>query len=198
MKITLSSGLIAVAVFAAPANAAPFVVPTLGIAVLTDDNVLISAEDRREDVITRISPGVQIGLDSERLWMSASYTQDIEKYQKNPDLDSKQMRRYMQSDFLYRLNDLILLSIDASYTESQFPSELNISTGAGEGRIEGERTEIHPALNYRFSETSSGQVDYSNIQERLADGAANDTNALNLEYEHALTQNTQMTYGYTY
>lgn len=197
-KFKLAGGLISAAVLAAPADAAPYFVPSLVTALLTDDNVLISTDDRQKDLVTRISPGLELGTESERLVLNARYSQDIETYKDNPDLDSNDMRRYMQSQFLYRLNELILLSVDATYTESQFPAELNISTGAGEGRIEGERAEINPALSYRFSPTSSGQVDFRHVRDRLAGGVENDTNALNFEYDHALTVNTQMTYGYTY
>lgn len=197
-QFTLAGGLIGAAILAAPAQAAPYIVPSLVVAVLADDNVLIGTEDRRKDVVTRLSPGLEVGTESERMVLNARYSQDIEKYKDNPDLDSNDMRRYLQSEFLYRLNELILLSVDASYTESQFPAELNISTGAGQGRIEGERAEIHPALSYRFSPTSSGQVDFRHTRDRLAGGVENDTNAVNLEYAHSLTVNTQMTYGYTY
>lgn len=198
MSIKLTGGFISAAILAVPVNAAPFIVPTLGVAVLTDDNVLMSFDDRRKDVITRISPGVELGVESERLVINASYNQDIESYRDNPDLDSNNMRRFLQSDIQFRLNELILFSIEASVSESQFPAELNISTGAGQGRVEGERTDINPALSYRFSPTSSAQIDYRHTKERIADGIENITDAVNADYEHALTANTQMTYGYTF
>ncbi|MDO9318363.1 MAG: hypothetical protein Q7V56_09200 [Gammaproteobacteria bacterium] len=197
-KIRLAVWLISAALIAAPAQAASYIVPTLVTALLADDNVLIGTVDRRKDIITRLSPGLEVGAESERLLLNARYSQDIEFYRDNPDLDSTEMRRYLQSEFLYRLSELVLLSVDASYTESQFPAELNISTGAGQGRIEGERAEINPALSYRFSPTSSGQLDFRHTRDRLAGGVENDTNAVNLEYDHALTTSTQMTYGYTY
>jgi hypothetical protein len=198
MSIKLAGGFISVAIFAAPVSAAPFIVPTLGIAVLTDDNVLMSFDGQPKDVITRVSPGVELGVESERLLINASYNQDMESYQDNPDLDSNNMRRFLKSDIQYRLNELILFSIETSISESQFPAELNISTGAGEGRVESERTEINPALSYRFSPTSSAQIDYRHTQERIAVGIENITDAVNVDYEHALTANTQMTYGYTF
>lgn len=198
MNIKLASGFISVAILSAPVDAAPIIVPSLGIAVLTDDNVLMSANDRRKDVITRISPGVQIGVESERLLMNVNYNQDMETYRDNPDLDSNNMRRFLQGDIQFRLSEIILLSVEASVSESQFPAELNISTGAGEGRVEGERTDINPALSYRFSPTSSARIDYRHTQERIAVGIENITDAVNVDYEHALTANTQMTYGYTF
>lgn len=197
-KIKLASGLISAAILAAPAGAAPYIVPTFVAAVLTDDNVLISAEDPRKDVITRLSPGLEIGTETERVVFNMRYSQDIETYKDNPELDSNDMRRFLHSEYLHRLNERILLTVNANYTESRFPSELNISTGAGAGRIQGERTEIHPALSYRFTATSSGQLDYLHARDRLASGIENDTNAVNLEYEHELTATTQMTYGYTF
>lgn len=198
MRIVLPVALLWFAVFSSSAGAAPWIVPSLVVAVLADDNVLISDVDRRKDTVTRVSPGIAAGIESERMALSAQYSQDLERYRDNADLDSNDMRRYLASEFVYRLNEVILFSLDASYTESQFPAELNISTGAGQGRIEGERTEVHPALSYRFSPTSSAVIDYRNTQDRLAGGVENDTNAVNLEYEHVLTESTQMTYGYTY
>ncbi len=197
-QFKLASGLIAAAILASSAEAAPYIVPTFVAAVLADDNILISSVDRRKDVITRLSPGLEIGTESERIIFNARYSQDIEKYKDNPELDSNEMRRNLDSEYLFRLNERILLSVNANYTESRFPSELNVSTGAGEGRIEGERTEINPALNYRFSATSSGQLDYLHARDRLANGVENDTNAINAEYENELSSNTQMLYGYTY
>ncbi|MEX0739706.1 MAG: hypothetical protein WD071_10225 [Pseudohongiella sp.] len=195
---SVTSGLFGIAVLASPVQATTFVVPSFAIGVLTDDNVFITADNRQKDVITRLSPGLTAGYESERLQLGASYSQDIESYRDNPDLDATDMRRYASADLLYRLSELVVFSVDAVHTESRIPAELNVSSGAGEGRIQGQRSSINPALSYRFSERSSARIDYTHTRDRLADEAEGETNALNVEYEHVLTPNSQMTYGYTY
>lgn len=194
----VASGLFGAALLAVPAQASTFFVPGLIIGVLTDDNVFISADDRENDIITRLSPSLAAGFESERLLLGASYTQDIEWYRNNPELDRSDMRQYATADLLYRLNQFVLLSVDASHTQSRIPSELNISSGAGEGRIDGERTTVNSALSYRLSERSRAQIDYTHSRDNLSGGTDGETNAVNLEYEHALTPSTLMTYGYTY
>ncbi|MDO8907289.1 MAG: hypothetical protein Q7W55_02190 [Pseudohongiella sp.] len=198
MKKRLTCGLVSLALLSLPSHAATYVVPTLVVAVLSDDNILISADDRQEDIITRISPGIAAGYESARLLANARYSQDIESYKENPDLDASDMRRFLEASFVYRLNQLMVFSVDADYNESRIPAELNISTGAGEGRVGGERLNINPALSYRFSPTSGAQIDYLHSRDRLLGGVKGDTNALNVEYEHSLSPNTQMHYGYTY
>jgi hypothetical protein len=198
MNKKLASAVFGLSVLSVPAGADTYVVPSLIVAVLTDDNILISADDRRNDIVTRVSPGLAVGHETERFQARASYIQDFESYRENSGLDSAEMRRFLETSLLYRLSQLVVFSVDANYSESRIPAELNISTGVGQGRVQGERTTIHPALSYRFSETSSAQIDYRHMQDRLAGGVDGDTNALNVEYEHLLTTTTQMTYGYTY
>lgn len=198
IKTGITSGLVGAAILAAPVQAASFFVPSFVIGVLSDDNVFITADDRQQDLVTRLSPGLVTGYESERLQLGASYTQDMESYRDNPELDSSSMRQYATADLLYRLSQLVILSVDASHTKSRIPAELNISSGAGEGRIEGERSTINPALSYRFNERSSALIGYTHTRDSLAGGTDGETNALNVEYEHVLTPGTQMTYGYTY
>lgn len=195
---SLTIGLISVAILTTPVHAATFFVPSFIIGVLSDDNVFISANDRQKDLITRITPALAAGYESERLQLGASYSQDLEAYKDNPELDATDMRQYATAELLYRLSELVIFSVDASFTKSRIPAELNISSGIGEGRIEGERSIINPALSYRLSERSRAQLDYTHTIDNLAGGTEGETNALNVEYEHALTPNTQMTYGYTY
>lgn len=198
LKPSVTVGIFGVVILITPVQAATFFVPSIVVGILTDDNVFISADDRQKDVITRLSPGVAAGYESERIQVGVSYSQDLEFYRDNSELDATDMRRFASADLLYRLSELVLLSIGASRTESRIPAELNISSGAGEGRIQGERSSINPALSYRFSERSSAQIDFIHTRDSLADDADGETNAVNLEYEHVLTPNTQMAYGYTY
>lgn len=192
------SGFVGAAIVTAPVQAATFLVPSVVIGILTDDNVFIDADDPQSDIFIRFSPGLAAGYESERLQLGASYTQDAEWYRNNPELDSTEMRQFTTAELLYRLNELVILSVAADHTQSRIPAELNISSGAGQGRVAGERSNINPGLSYRVSERAIAMIDYTYTRDKLAGGTEGETNALNMEYQHELTLRTLMTYGYTY
>lgn len=198
MLIKKLTGIATLTLLSTQVHGAAYIAPVIVIALLSDDNILVSTENRSKDVITRVSPGVTAGYETERLIATFNFNQDIETYKDNPELDSSNMRRHIGADLLYRASESVVLSLESSYNESKIPSELNISTGAGEGRIAGNRTSIQPAVSYRISPLSRAQLDFLHERDRLANDVNGDTNAVSLSYERALSENTLMIYDYTY
>lgn len=198
MKLGTFVGMLSLATLSTHAQASAFWIPSVAIAVLSDDNVFVSSTGREEDVIARVSPGLAAGYESERLLASAAYSQDIESYKDHPELDSSSMRRLLETQLVYRLNEAAIMGLSGSINESRIPAELNISTGAGEGRIDGKRTTINPSFSYRFTPGLSVQIDLTQLRDQLAGGIDGDTRSVDLDVSHTITSRTQLTYAYTY
>jgi len=175
-----------------------FFVPSVSLAAVHDDNIFVTAGVRAKDLITRATPGLETGYESANLDLRANYNRDLEKYADHPDLNSNSMRQFGNASINYQASTAILLSFDAAYSQSRVPSDLNISSGVGIGRLEGKRHSANPAIEYRFSETSTGLVEYFLSRESIAEGIEGDTNQINGEFEHAINSTNQLIYGYTY
>lgn len=176
-----------------------YFVPSITLAGVYDDNIFVTAGIRDEDYIARATPGLEGGYISPKAIMRASYARDLETYGEHSELNSNSMREFADVSIDYQANAAVLLAFDFAYTLSQVPSELNLSSvGLGAGRTEGERTTAKPGMEYRFSETATGLLEYMWTAENLVDGIESTINQLNGEFEHAINSRNQMIYGYSY
>lgn len=176
-----------------------FVIPSITIAGVHDDNIFVTAGTQDKDTITRISPGLEFGYVSPGLTMRANYTQDMESYKEHSELDSDSMRQFADAAIDYQASATLRLTFDADYTLSQVLSDLNLNTGGfGTGRSEGERTTATPGMEYRFSETAIGRLDYTWTSEKLVDGLNSTIDQINTEYENALNNRNRFIVGYSY
>jgi len=177
-------------------HAAQFIQPSLTTAVLADDNIFISAEDPQSDVIFRVSPSVEVGHESRTFSASLYYGRDIENYSNNSDLNSSNMRQVMDASVAYQPSAVTVYSMGANYLESRIPAEFNITTGVGEGRVDGDRLLLYQEVNHRFSTTLKGVAGYTFRQENLAGGVRSDSNALSLGLEQTRSPVVQISYDY--
>ena len=86
--------LLALIGLAGPAGAqgiqlGPFrLVPSLGLSLEYDDNILLTPEDEIDDFIWHITPGITIELPSRRYAIRLGYQADVLRYMDNTDLDT--------------------------------------------------------------------------------------------------------------
>jgi len=67
----------------------PFrLLPTLGVSLEYDDNILLTPDDELEDFIWHITPGITVELPSRRYAVRLGYQADVLRYMDNTDLDT--------------------------------------------------------------------------------------------------------------
>lgn len=90
----LGLALLAIVGLGEPADAqglqlGPFrLLPTLGLSLEYDDNILLTPDDELEDFIWHITPGIMVELPSRRYAVRLGYQADILRYMDNTDLDT--------------------------------------------------------------------------------------------------------------
>jgi hypothetical protein len=116
--------LVAILGLAGPAGAqgiqlGPFrLLPTLGLSLEYDDNILLTPEDEIDDLIWHITPGITIELPSRRYAIRLGYEADILRYMDNTDLDTVHHQALADArvDFVFglglRLTDRFLITDD--------------------------------------------------------------------------------------
>jgi hypothetical protein len=110
------------------AQAGIYLRPSLSTAELYDSNIFTAASDTGNvegDFITRVTPGVRLGYESEPFTISGGYSLDGELYADHSSLNQMPVR---QSATLYvqeRPTPLLTTSLNGGWAETQTPSELN-------------------------------------------------------------------------
>ena len=116
--------LLAIVGLAAPAGAqgiqlGPFrLLPSLGLSLEYDDNILLTPDDEIDDFIWHITPGITIELPSRRYAIRLGYQADILRYMDNTDLDTVHHQALADArvDFAFgvglRLTDRFLITDD--------------------------------------------------------------------------------------
>ena len=196
--IIISAGLIAPSGASAQLEPGFYAVPSLSVAGVYDDNIFFDNENEVDDVITRVSPGLEVGYDSANLRWLGRYSFDSEKYEENSDLDSWLMRRDAYGELEYRATSQLRLLGGASYAKTQTPGELNLATGLQPGRRSAERYAANAGMVYDFSADTSGSLEYLLNHDKLRGGAETDYDETAAEVEHILNAEHTLRFGYSY
>jgi hypothetical protein len=125
MAVAFGLAILATAGMARPAGAqgglqlGPFrILPTLGLSLEYDDNILLTPDNEVDDLIWHITPGVAVELPSRRYAVRVGYQADILRYMDNPDLDTVHHQALADGrvNFLFglglRLTDRFLITDD--------------------------------------------------------------------------------------
>lgn len=178
-----------------------FAEPAVTLAGVYDDNLFFSGTERIEDFFLRLSPEIKTGYQSTPLTLQGRYVFDAEGYARNPQLDTTPARQHAALDLQYRSTPRLTLSTNASYTETQRPSELNLTSrgiSIESGRTRAERRAIAPALAYRIDPVTLGTATYSFAGDKLDGGVDADTHTTALRLDRAVSRDNTVHTGYTY
>lgn len=184
------------------ADTATYLSPSIAIGEVYNDNIFLTSSDstvkRQADEILRISPALEGGYGSETLTVGGYYTFDAERYRHDPGLDGNTVRRNAAFYFNYLATQRLDLSMQADYTSTETPSELDASTLAV-GRAHAVYMTVAPSAGYAFSELTFGRIGFTHGLEELGNtpNTSSDTGTLGLEHRFTPRDNFDFNYAAT-
>ncbi len=180
------------------AQAGLYVTPSFSLAEVYDDNLFSTAGRRQQDLISRFSPGVEFGYRSAPFTLLGRYNFDAELYVDHPELNAAQARQEAAVQVVARPTQLLTLSLDGAFTETQIPGELNVDTGLATRRVPAQRLSISPAVAYRFDLSTEGIVDYTYSVDEQTGGVQTRTHIGDLRLDRRLTPLDTGSLGYVF
>lgn len=179
-----------------------YVVPWLTVEGVYDDNLFFDTEDEVSDFVTRVSPQLDIGFESETLRWLLSYRNDAEWYNDLSDLDSNSARRFGVGTIDYQPNRLWTFTGSAEYVFTNSAQDISLIPGGGipgiVGREEAERLLFSGGARYQFSPSLTGGLEVTWIEDSLVDLNENETLSLIADLEQVLSSTRSILYGYEY
>lgn len=197
----------AAAPFAASAQIGFYITPSISVQAVHDDNVFLAADPNplipadgtvQDDIITRVSPGIEVGYESVPLTWRASYDFDSEWYDEFSELDSWQVRRFANTELSWFLTPAFELTLNGSYGKTQTPGELNLLTGLEPGRLEAERRQVNPGFVHAFNDATDWGLQYTFTNDRLEGGIESDIHNADTFIRHEFSDANTLTFGYLY
>jgi hypothetical protein len=179
-----------------------YVAPSVSAYEMYDDNVFFDFTNAESDFVTRVSPALELGYQSERMLLSGSYTFDAEAYLHNSELNSANVRSFGNLDLNYIATDRLTLSALADYTHTDTPTDLSLIPGETgvpgllRGRTEARRTSIRPAASYQLTEATSGTVGYTSTTDTLSGTGTNRTRSAEIRFDQRTSEINRVSYGY--
>lgn len=172
--------------------------PSVSISEVHDDNIFLTSDSEVQDLITRITPAVELGYDSIPISWNLGLSLDAENYRDNPELDDDVIRQRINSGLAFGIDPNTEFSLDAEYLETQTPGELNLDSGLERGRFNARRTFVSPGLTYHLNPSTSTTLDYSLTQDRLSGGVAGDRHLSDLRIDRQISEARAVSAGFTY
>jgi len=199
-RSAVGPGILAGVVLAGTAAAQPDLdlKGSLSISGVQDDNLFYTSESRERDVITRLTPGAEAGLRSDRFSLAGRYSLDVERFAQHPELDSDRAREFAAFDLQSRPGHRATLSLHGDYVSTLSPGELNLTTGLAAGRARARRLSVSPSLGWRLGPGTDWSLGYTQTRDDLAGGVAGDTRAAALGLNHRLSPRDTASVGYNY
>jgi hypothetical protein len=150
--------------------------PSLSVSEVYESNLFSTAgrgglapgaAPRQEDVITRVSPGMESDFRTERWIASGRYTLDMERYATHHDLTSGGARQHATAALTYHATRRVRLTGGADFVTTRTPHELNVLSGLAFARTRGSRVSAHSTLTRDLNPVTSGTMEYIFSQDRL-------------------------------
>jgi len=169
------------------AQAGFYVTPSFSLEQVYDDNLNSTASNHESDFISRFTPAIQAGYQSEPLTILGRYSFDAEVYADHPELNSPQVRQRASIDLNYLPTRLLTLSVNGTYTQTQTPRELNSLTGLEAGRASGKSLSLGPSITYQFDPLTSISGSYAFTRDELAGGTSTEAHNASLGLDRGIT-----------
>lgn len=183
---------------AALAQASYYVAPAFSFTETYNDNILLTASNRKTDFISRLTPAIVAGYESVPLTLLGGYNFDGEIFAHSTDLNTAMARQNASLDFKYLPTPLFTLALKGDYTETLAPKELNVLSGIAGGRTRANHFLLDPSMAYRFDPLTTGTVGYAFTKDRLSGGVTTDTHVEKIALDRKVTPRDTANIEFTY
>ncbi len=161
-----------------------YVLPSLGLGALLDDNIDNASSKKRSDFITRVAPGVALGFSSPRVnfQFGGSTTADIYAvYSENTRPFSSQT---VSLSSAYQLTPAVKLGLNADYSRTDSTTSITNELGARVGSGVAQTYSVAPSLAYQFAPRTAIGLGYRLLRNQLSGGPSNDEHSASLSLSH--------------
>jgi hypothetical protein len=171
----------------APAQGRFGVTPSLAVSQVYDSNLFSRPSAQERDLVSRFTPGIEARYRFRPAALRMSYAFDGEVYPQHHQLDSARARQ----DAAVALEHARVMSLgvaaSASYSTTQRPGELNLTTGLDSGRRAARRFVAGPSLSRRLGRRATGELEYTFTSDAISGGAEIRTQAARLGVERRMS-----------
>jgi hypothetical protein len=150
----------------------------------------------QRDSITRLGPLFDLDYRSGRLFTTARYALQAERYANHPSLTSSTSHQDAGVALRYLMTQRLDASVDAGYVRTQTPSELNVESQLGVGRMPAERLSSTARIAYKWSDVTSVNTEYVFGRDRLIGVTSNAMHRVNIGVER--NDGVRNTYRFDY
>lgn len=145
--------------------------PSFTAAQVHDSNLFSTSSDRVADFVTRVTPVIESEYRWTRWTLQGRYTFDAERFAEHPELNSVAARRHTLVGVQYRPTRRLTLAADGELSSTQTPGDLNLLTGLSFTRVRAERIAAHSSITRQLHKLTTGTIDYTFSEDRLADAS---------------------------
>lgn len=170
--------------------------PFVSVAEVYESNLFSTATAREEDLITRVTPGLESIYRSPLWTLSGRYAVGLERFAEHAELTSIDARHEGSLGIGYQLTPRMTVSAGAEYLTTRTPGELNTLTGLSFPRARAERIGGRSGLKRQLSPVTTGTLEYAFTRDRLFGGFGADTHAAAAAVSRRLSPRTTVTGRY--
>jgi hypothetical protein len=181
---------------AAAAQQPWYLAPSISIAHVYDTNVFVSPFDPKADLVTRVTPGLDMQYERPLLTVDAHYGFDVERFATYSTLNTMIGRQNAVVDVRSRRFRRVDFGANTAVTTTTTPGDLNIATGIAAGRASASRVVAHPSLNRELGRRANATAGYSYTRDRLAGGVHLHRQALMVGFERRESPRAAVLFGY--
>jgi hypothetical protein len=142
-------------------QAGVYVKPWISYGEEFDDNVFNAREERKSDIVTRFTPGIEFGYRSQPFTLLGSYDFAAEIFAKNTELTQAQARQRGGIEFEYKPTRRWTLGFSGAYTETERAQDLNLTTGISGERGRSRGYDFSPSLTHEFDPLTTARARYT-------------------------------------
>jgi hypothetical protein len=164
---------------------------------LYDSNLFAVPESQQPsaDWVTRFGPLFEAGYESDPLNLKARYGFDAERHRDLVELDNTFARQNAGTTLNYR-GRTFATQLDAEFSTTQSPSDLNLETLRFVGQARAQRIGSLEAFTFDLSPVTSLKVDHGFTRDSLVGGVTSVANAGRLGFARKLNERTTVRADY--
>ncbi len=191
-----------------------YIKPSIAVGEFYDDNLfMIPGADPVTDIVSRVSPGLEVGYRAPRGHLIGHYTFDTEIYPHNTDLNSPFVRQNAGMDLQYQVSPKVSFTTIGTYARTHTPYDLRLNgftgptTGLAIGRFEADQIVINPQVTAQVTGRTKAILAYNWLrdgfggQSLINPAGANTFSSwvsdASARVEHQATGTTMLGVGYT-